>query len=965
MITIGSIGFMQPWILAALVALPAIWWLLRFTPPSPNLVVFPPTRLLKDLKSTEETPAYSPWWLTALRMLLAAVIILALARPVLNPDRESFVGEGPLLLVIDNGWASAAHWAERRDAIEAAIDRASRDGRTIVLAPTAPGQPVSEPLGAEEARERIGGLGPEPYAPDRAGLAAMLERDLSGKTDYSVLWLSDGLDYGDASEFTTSLKKLAGATGSVTVFRPENDGAALAVGVTGAEGGQLAARILSAGEGPRSGVVRAVTGRGEPLGEATFSIPKGNREADAKLGLPLEIRNHVARLEIAGERSAGAVHLLDARSQWHRVGIVSGESREEAQPLLSPLYYVQRALSPYADVITPNERNAASAIHDLIDKQRVSTIVLADIGKVTAGTQEELEAWFKSGGVLIRFAGPRLEQGGDELLPVALRRGGRSLGGSLSWSTPQPLAPFEEKSPFSGLSVPKDVKVNRQVLADPTVAVDSEVWATLADGTPLVTAAQQGEGWIVLFHVTANSDWSNLPLSGLFVEMLRRVITLGPSQVGPNASQGASLEAQAQSASPQATSASSSGALPPIQTLDGYGQLVTPPFRAAPIAPDKLDSTLPGPEHPPGYYGPSGAARAFNLINAKTMLKPMRAVDGLSEVSGYTLRKPMALEPWLYLAALALFVADVLAVLVLSTGLRLRRRAAAAGAAILLALAFVPSAPEKAMTQEPGKPAASDATNAAGAANSAEDFALKASLHTRLAYVVTGDPEIDQASDEGLWGLSRVLRARTALEPADPMGVDIDKDELAFFPVLYWPVREEAEPLSDSTLAKVDAFMKQGGLIIFDTRDHETSAYGGGTRNKGLSRLIGQLDIPPLEPVPENHVLTKSFYLMRSFPGRWDGGSLWVEAEPVDEAERSERSRRTDGVSSIVITSNDMAAAWALDEANRPIYPVVPGGEVQREMAFRAGVNLVMYALTGNYKADQVHVPALLERLGQ
>ena len=228
--------------------------------------------------------------------------------------------------------------------------------------------------------------------------------------------------------------------------------------------------------------------------------------------MPLEIRNQVARIEIAGERSAGAVHLLDARSQWHRVGIISGESREEAQPLLSPLYYVKRALSPYADVITPNERNVATAVNDLIDKQKVSTIVLADIGKLVAGTQEELEGWLDRGGVLIRFAGPRLEQGGDELLPVALRRGGRTLGGSLSWSTPQPLAKLEEKGPFKGLDIPDDVRVNRQVLADPTVASDAEVWATLGDGTPLVTAAKHGEGYIVLFHVTANSDWSNLPL---------------------------------------------------------------------------------------------------------------------------------------------------------------------------------------------------------------------------------------------------------------------------------------------------------------------------------------------------------------------------------------------------------------------------------------------------------------------
>ena len=239
-------------------------------------------------------------------------------------------------------------------------------------------------------------------------------------------------------------------------------------------------------------------------------------------------------------------------------------------------------------------------------------------------------------------------------------------------------------------------------------------------------------------------------------------------------------------------------------------------------------------------------------------------------------------------------------------------------------------------------------------------------MQTHLAYVLTGDPEIDRTSEEGLSGLSKVLRARTALEPADPMGVDIDKDELAFFPILYWPVREDAR-------ASLGRDARQGRCLhearrpdrVRYARPRDRLLRHRRRRPRRSTRLIGQLDIPPLEPVPENHVLTKSFYLMRSFPGRWDGGALWVEAEPEDETERNERSRRTDGVSSIVITSNDFAGAWALDDANRPIYPAVPGGEVQREMAFRAGVNLVMYALTGNYKADQVHVPALLERLGQ
>src|SRR6476659_1679704 len=432
MMSFGAIGFLQPWMLLGLAALPAIWWLLRLTPPTPQHVVFPPTRLLKDLKSTEETPAHSPWWLTALRMLLAALIVFALARPVLNPDRESFAGTGPLLLGVDNGWASAAHWPERREVIDAAIDRAMRDGRTVVLAPSAPGDPLIGPIAAEQARERAAGLAPQPYAPDRKALADTLGRELGGKTDYSVVWLSDGLDYGEGRSFADSLAKLAGSAGSV----------------------------------------RAITGRGEPLGEVSFTLPRGARETKAQFNLPLEIRNQVARIEIGGERSAGAVYLLDARSEWHRVGIISGESREAAQPLLSPLYYVQRALSPYADVVTPAEGNVSTGVHELID-DKVSTIVLADIGKLVPGTEEELERWLKAGGVLIRFAGPRLEQGGDELLPVALRRGGRSLGGSLSWSTPQPLAPFDDQSPFRGLSVPDDVKVNRQVLADPTVATDA------------------------------------------------------------------------------------------------------------------------------------------------------------------------------------------------------------------------------------------------------------------------------------------------------------------------------------------------------------------------------------------------------------------------------------------------------------------------------------------------------------
>jgi hypothetical protein len=278
--------------------------------------------------------------------------------------------------------------------------------------------------------------------------------------------------------------------------------------------------------------------------------------------------------------------------------------------------------------------------------------------------------------------------------------------------------------------------------------------------------------------------------------------------------------------------------------------------------------------------------------------------------------------------------------------MRAARAAAAFAFFVAMSLCFGSSPRAEAAGEPPTDPSA---------------FALQASLDTRLAYVITGDAEADRISQAGLSGLSKVLTARTAVEPGAPMGIDPGRDELVFFPLIYWPVVQNAEPLSDAVLAKVDAYMKQGGLIIFDTKNDDSFS-GAVSGNSAIAQ--GKLDLPPLQRVPEDHVLTKSFYLLQSFPGRWDNGDTWVETRSEGGGGAGRRGVKSDGVSSIIITSNDLAAAWALDDSDRPMFAVVPGGEEQREMSYRAGVNMVMYALTGNYKADQVHVPAILERLG-
>jgi hypothetical protein len=966
--SIGALAFLSPWLLTALAALPVIYWLLRTVPPRPRQINFPPTRILVGLENKDKTPAKTPWWLTLIRMLAAAFVIFALADPVLNPNREAGLsGSGPLVLVVDNGWSSGGHFATRTRLVDQLISEAESANRPVVVAPTASSAKTTtlriEAPGA--ARTTAAAVQPQPFAPQRAELVEQLARILAGQSGLDIVWLSDGIDHdGKTSAFATALSQLAsGGRLQVVRNRPGDEPLGLSAGLD--RDGRLEAFVIRAEGSGRNGSALAFSARGQRLAETSYEIPAGSRRATARFDLPLELRNQVARVELAGERSAGAVHLLDSRSRWHRIALISGESREQAQPLLAPLYYIERALAPFAELVRQKDVNLAGAVTSAFD-QRSSVLVMADIGTIAGDLGTRVEEWVNKGGVLVRFAGPRLEKGGDDLLPVGLRMGGRTLGGALSWSTPQPLAPFEDSSLFAGLTIPKDVAVNRQILADPAYLTDEvSVWARLADGTPLVTARRMGEGQIVLFHVTANSDWSNLPLSGLFVEMLRRISTLGVS--GGIAVGGA--ETMAAPTTRSAPTPETAEVLAPTQVLDGFGTLRPPTPTAQAIPARNIDTATPSLDHPPGYYGPTASPRALNVITPRTELRPLPTLSANVEQRTYEGTNPEPMKPWLLSAALALIFADIIAVLLLQGLLRRRpgMRPAATASALLLAaaaaLALTTSHADAQRRPEPPPTAAMPSSRDL-------QIAIQATGKVSFAYVLTGDAATDDASRAGLVGIGRHLAARTSVEPGEPFGVNVATDEIAFFPILYWPVLTNANPLNDATLAKIDTYMKQGGMIIFDTRDFgsglPTGIGMGRESGTPLQRLLGRLDLPRLEPVPETHVLTKAFYILRTFPGRWDGGQMWVEADSAESADGDTRkARRADGVSSILVTPNDLAAAWALDEQNRPMFPVVPGGEQQREMAIRVGINIAMYALTGNYKADQVHAPALIERLGQ
>lgn len=932
------IAFGFPAVLWGLLALPVIWWLLRLTPPKPQLEVFPPLRILAKVLKREETPQQSPWWLTLLRLLMAALIIFALAEPVLNP-RERLPAEGSALaLVVDNGWASASDWNRRIATAERLINDAEDKEKLIVLAFTAERANAEiGPFNANEARERLNAVRPRPVPIDRPGVYRSVALALQELPNATVAVLSDGLAMpGDAESFATLLGQ--SPQNLIWISPDRQDTVALTAAENLVDRLTVTAVRADSTLTPRFTTAGAFDDKGRRIGDAAITFRPGETAATGDIVVPFELRNDFSSVAIDGEAQAGAVRVLDDTQKRRRIGLLSQTPVDEGRLLLSPLYYIRRALEPFADITEPSSPDLLEAIPQLL-AQKPAVIIMGDIGTIPEATREPLTKWLEEGGTLVRFASSNLYSASDDedLLPVRLRLGERLLGGNLSWTEPQPIGEFPNTGPFADLSPPVDVTVSRQVLAEPTPDLADKTWATLADGTPLVTGDHRGKGMLVLFHVAPQATWSNLPISGTFVEMLRRIVQLSRNQ-------GAS-------AGPQSAVQAS---LPPYRMIDANGVLTSPDPDARPLEPNAGAPTV-SIEHPPGLYGGDEGVYALNLLPADatlaTAVRPATEVPVVAE--HYAEDESIDAKGFLLAAAALFFLFDALIVLWMAGRLSRRsfRRSAAAGAAaVLLAVVMAPAPDAFAQDTKPGDIEAIDAISV-----------------THLAYVVTGNSSIDGISRAGLQGLTNFISEKTALEPGAPAGVDLGRDELSFYPIIYWPIDAASAMPSEDTIARVDAYMKQGGSVLFDTRDQFGATLDASTSpaTQRLRDILANLNIPPLEPVPEDHVLTKAFFILRNFPGRYDGSPLWVAASLDATNEDNLPVRTGDGVTPIMITANDLAGAWAVDANGDPLLPTVPADPMQRVYAYRAGVNIVMYMLTGNYKSDQVHVPDLLERLGQ
>ncbi len=893
----ASLGFLYPHVLWALVLLPAFYLLIRLLPPRPQQVTFPAIKLLQDLPTRLPPPRTPPWWLLLLRLAMVFFFIVGLAQPMLRRDSVE-LGANPLVIMVDNGWQSAQNWAGMKERLTLTLQQAQSHGAEVMVVGTADKLPDTLTFTpASEALRTLPNLAPRAWPAPTAEVAKQLAAHFSNSNaTLTPLWLSDGMASVDDRRAT--IAAIEGIGRSRIFMPPLSD---LPISVVSVVPGQASYSItlerLSTAERPVS--VTLYTMDGTFVTRASGQFDQGAASTKLEMTLPKTL-NEPGYVLVDGQNNLASWWGMGTIAGLPKVGIINPVKNDF--PLLDGAFYIEQALK---GVLIP-QRLQPTTPPDGFDVLFVTT---------QPSTPEDIESWVQNGGVLVTFAGEWLAQNKNmnPLLPVELRDYPREVAGTLSWTgalkvksanNDGPLAPMNDflKAEDTNNLNPDDTYVTKQLL--PRAAANSAdlTWLSLSDNTPLVSGKKVGNGWQVLVHVPADASWSTVPLSGVFVELLNNLIHLKTLQ---------SQQQETEATYPMA----------PFKLLLPDATLV--PAQGG-IQLTEEDTGLT-PTTPPGLYGNRKAPFIHQLdadVRLQNAITPSR-VDGLLARYYDDAEKHQSLAHIFLLLGLICAMIDSLLRLNIIHRFFLKR-ASVLSAVFAIALTFAtPSYAQPTQTLPNGMP--------------------QGAYEIQLAYVDTGIPRLNELAENGLKGLSRILEMRTTIEPAAPAKVVPGKDDLGYYPVLYWQVLPNLSNLTEPAIKALRAYVDNGGLILVDG----LTDLG---QNQAAMTLVMNKVLPfPLRALDGDHVLNRSYYLLEGkTPGRKDG-LLWM-----DTAHRLPR---------VLVGNNDWAGAWAYDDYGNAMRAVTPGGEQQRALAFRFGVNLVMYALLGDYKADQLHVDTLLKKL--
>ena len=881
----GHLGFLYPSLLWGLLLLPALYLLIRLLPPRPQTVTFPALDLLKNLTKRLPPPRTPPWWLMLLRMLAIAFFIVAMAHPLLKQDTAN-LNQSPMIVFVDNGWAAAQNWTPIKNRLRLILAHAQAENTPVYIQGTA--DPfLAEKLNFISAQKALEAL-PKLQLRPWPTTPTHVAKALADATEKNTTYQPIWLSAGIiAPSERDAFIATAEGLGRLRVFLPERKNLPLSILKATPQQGGFAVQLYRPHiSGEQDVSVTLQDMKGAFITRQSGQFKNNDSKADVTLTLPKQLQTP-GYFSIDGQQHLGSWFGVTNIAGLPKIGVVGGEGSDF--PLLNGFFYIEKALGP---TLVPDKLDVTTT------GQGYDVLFVVD----QPTNPEALSQWAEAGGVLVSFADTWLQENTatTPLLPVSLRAFPRTLEGAFSWTGALGLKGIMPNTPLTALTqtpLPEDVRIKKQFLPKADAAVSGKTWLSLEDDTPLVSGDRHGAGWRVLFHVPAVATWSNLPASGFFVQLLETLSALSVANMAEEANFNFPLPAYKVLTAQTHLTAPRQG-----EVLTKQGQPVSQ-------------------KAPPGIYGSRQTPYIHQLPEKerkKAQIRPGDLRGLVATLYGAEEQQKSFTVPLLLLALMLMVVDSLLRLNLIHK--KLLAKAARAVPLAMLGFAFFVAPP-----------------------NALAEPLPEGAHEVQLAFFESGNTAVNTISMRGLTSLGQILATRTTVTPAPPQKLNPATDELGFYPVIFWPVTSNLAGINKQAAENIRLYVENGGLLVID------GLTDAGHARQAVQAITNKILPFPLKALDDEHVLNRSYYLLKNqTPGR-QTGTLWL-------AQNHRLSR-------IIVGAHDWLGAWAHHEDGEPLRPIPGGGNGQRAKSVQFGINVVMYALLGDYKADQTHVDTLLKRM--
>jgi hypothetical protein len=873
------------------------------------VVKFPSYVFKGERKAFENAPIA----VLLIRIAVLSLIILALAHPVKKTNFNKLSFENALI-VVEDGWQNAKNWKQKKSAIKSVLDVAKRNASNVFLMTTAVKKDGSNPVFIgpvlpQKAMKVLKSLKPKNWKSDYSIVEKnieklVLEKTLQGNT--KVFWLSSNF-YGENLQTAMESAQLLGDL-ELIINEDEQETLKFISSVSRSlnklEITVKRAKNLKFSESQKIAIFDEDD---NALSKEILNFDENKDVANAVFYAPETVLNRAFKIQIISKFPVSSeTYLLGDWKKKKTVGIVSYQNQKKQNPLLSKDYYVKKAIEPFAKIKT-------GSIKELLNSD-LSTIVITD--GFEYGEEKGLENFVKNGGTLLCFSKKGLQN--SDLFPVKLKEGLRNMGGEISQEKNQNVADFPEKSLFYGIKNDNQIFVKTQLIAESSIDSNDKTIASLQDGTQLVTARNFGKGRVVFFHISSDASWSNLPLSTMFAQMLERIVLTSKDDFfSINKPIKLSLQNK----------------LSAFAKMKKYKNKKEKKINLSDIT-----SSVSSHNTPAGIYVAGSIKKGVNLCLKNCGLEHLEEIPYGAEVLNLSdIESEFDFSNVLYFLALSLLVFEQFFSLFLKDALPKNKKFFA----IVFCFVFMFS-------------------NGVKAENIDYKSAIKAVSKTSVAIVKTGNKTIDEVAQNAFSSLEKEVLLRAGIALGKTAILDVENDELSLYPMVYWAISDAKKMPSEKGIKKINEYIASGGIVWFDTRNFAAKVSGSNVNaNVNLNNLAQFLSIPAVKKVEKNHAVFNSFYEINSCSGRMEGDGLWLTQNSFNAWQNGIKN---DGVSPIIIGSADWIGAWVKDKKNRPLFSAFDG-EDGRENSFRCGVNIIIYALMGNYNKGKSQIDLILSGL--